>query len=537
VEFVASRNGVPVFDLKPQDIALRVDNVEREVVALDLVRMSADASGMPPPFATNITTARGRDLLFVVDEQSFHAGGESLLRQALLELLQQMTPRDRVGLVSLHASGPSVATTSGSAAVRAAIQQIRGRAIETETATDLSCRTRRLLPVLASLMQDLEGGVRTTMVLFSSALAAPGPTAVPNRGVESACLLLPTDFDEFRTAASRSAAQLYAVHLADSSSTDQALKSGAGLERLAGENSGQFMRVTGDPAPQMKRIASETSRFYVAAVALEPGSRAGSRRVELRIRRDGVTARVKPALVVPPLESKTVAPRDMMRVSSEYRSLVLRAAGFSSRDTRDTAKVVVLFEPAESVVSLSAAMVGLFDTKGKLVAQWIAERPDLANRPVVAGLSVPPGSYRLRVAAVDSIGRSGAVDDELRVEIPAAGAVTTSGVIFGALTTSGFSPRLQFSSKELTAAVYLEVYGASPCSAVSAAFEIAAEEQSPALSKSTASAIPVEQSDACILLGGLDLSGLPPGDHAVRLQLQVNGEAAGQRLRTIRKSG
>jgi hypothetical protein len=259
--------------------------------------------------------------------------------------------------------------------------------------------------------------------------------------------------------------------------------------------------------------------------------------VELRIRRDGVAARLKPELVVPPLESRTVTPRDMMRASTEYRSLVLRAAGFSSRNTRDTAKVVVLFEPAESAVSLSAARAGLFDAAGKLVAEWTAELEDLANRPVMAGLTVPPGTYRLRVAAVDSIGRSGAVDDELRVEIPAAGAVSTSGVVFGAVTTTGFSPRLQFTSRDVTAAVYLEVYGASPCSAVSAAFEIAASEHAPPLSKSTAAAIPMEQSDACILVGGLDLSGLPQGDYAVRLQLQVNGEAAGQRLRAIRKSG
>jgi hypothetical protein len=40
-EFRALQNGTPLFDLRPQEIGLRVDNVDRDLVALDLVRPGA----------------------------------------------------------------------------------------------------------------------------------------------------------------------------------------------------------------------------------------------------------------------------------------------------------------------------------------------------------------------------------------------------------------------------------------------------------------------------------------------------------------
>ena len=538
VDFRAVKNGVPVVDLKPQDVVLRVDNVEQQLLALDLIRSDA-AGAMAAPFATNVGAVRHRDLIAIVDEESFPAGGEARLRDALGALLRHLTPRDRVGLVSLHASGPSVELTNGLPALQAAVSQVRGRAIGRESAADVACRTRRILPGLTSLLQGIEGGVTATVLLFSAALAAPGAGGIAP-GADSGCLLIARDFDEFRSAATRSGAQLYAIHLGDASTAAQDPRTGAGLERLAGEANGQFLRMEGDPAPLMARIASDTAGFYVASIALEPGTRVPARRaaVDLRIRRDGVTARVRPQLVVPVIETRTVSPRDMMRVATAYRALPLRAAGFPSRNPGgDAAKVVVLFEPTERSVSLKSAMAGLFNAKGQLVAQWTSEPQDFAELPASAGLVAPPGVYRLRVAAVDTNGRSGAVDEELTVELPAAGSATTSGILVGVMSSSGFSPRLQFTPADRAAGVYLEVYGVPSCAALSAILEVAPSAQAPPLVKSTASSTTVEQSDACIVFGEVDLGALPPADYAVRLQLQLNGNVIGQRLRTLRKSG
>lgn len=535
VEFRAVKDGVPVLDLKPLEIVLRVNNVEQEVRALDTIPL--DASAAPSPFATNTGASRGRDLIVVIDEESVATGSEKVLRDALAELLRQLTARDRVGLVSLHPSGASVALTAGPSAVEKAIPLVRGRAIGTESPSDLACRTRRELPAISSLMQGLTGGVTTTVLLFSAALAAPGPVADLTGVAASACMLQPSDFDEFRAAAARSGAELHAIHIADASANQEDPRVRAGLEKLAGETGGRFSRLIGDPAPLMKRIASDTAGFYAASFVLASDGRGPARRsVDLRIRRDGVTARVRPEIVLPTLETKTVSPREMMRVSTAYRALPLRAAGFPSRNAdNNTAKVVVLFEPAEPSVSLASAMVGAFNAKGQLTAQWAGEREDLARRPVAAGLVVPAGTYRVRVAAVDSTGRSGAVDEELHAELASAGSATTSAVVLGVPDATGFSPRLQFTAADSTAALYVEVYGAS-CAAMSGRIDVAASQDGPSLATSAAAPTQVEQSDACILYGEFNLSVLPPSDYVIRLELRLNGQLIATRIRTLRKS-
>ena len=536
IEFRALQDGTPLFDLRPQDIGLRVDNVDRDLEALDLVRPGAHDSVMPRPFATNGASRRGRDLLFVLDEESYQPGGESRLREVIGSALGRLTTIDRAGLVSLHASGVSLALTTNPASRQSALAQVRGRSISTASTAALSCRTRRLMPVITSLFEGLDTEVTTTIVLFSAALAAPPATNIVTPGIDSACQLSAEDFDEFRSAAARSAAQFYAIHLADSAASVDP-RNAAGLERLAGEAGGQFLRVSGDPAPPMRRIVEDAGGFYVASFMVEPVGRSTKRAVELRIQRNGAIARYKRELIAPAVESKTVSTRDMIRTTTEFRALQLRAAAFSSRDTDTTAKVVVLFEPVEAGVTLKSAMAGLFDAKGKLIAEWAAESPDLTGRPVMAGLAAASGEYRLRVAAVDWSGRSGAVDQDVTVGLSPAGSMTLSGLVLGVQGTGPFFPRLQVTAADTVAHVYFEAYGAASCAGLSAAIEIAPAVQAPAIVRSTAAASPIEKSDGCILFGEFPVAALPPGDYSFRIRLQRGETVIGERLRTLRKGG
>ena len=108
--------------------------------------------------------------------------------------------------------------------------------------------------------------------------------------------------------------------------------------------------------------------------------------------------------------------------------------------------------------------------------------------------------------------------------------------MLGAQYPTGFSPRLHFTGADPSAAVYLEVYGASSCSTLSAVIELAASDQAPPLAKSVASGSQVDQSDACILFGEIGLTALPPADYALRVQLLRDGQVIGRRLTALRKS-
>ena len=536
VEFRALQNGTPLSDLRPQDVRLRVDNVDRDLVALDLVQPVANASSIPPPFATNGAVRRGRDVLFVVDEESYQLGGESRVREAIGAAIGRLTTLDRAGLVSLHASGVSVALTSSKASLQAALPKIRGRAISTESATTLSCRTRRQIPVMTSLFQSLDAGVTTTIVVVSAALAAPQAASIVTLGIDRACQLTAEDFDEFRSVSARSAAQLYAMHVADGTATGVDARLGAGLERFAGEAGGQFLRVSGDPAPAVERIIEDAGAFYIAYFMIEPAGRPTKRAVDLRVLRDGATVRYARELVSPAVESKTVSTRDMIRTTSPFRALHLRAAAFTSRDTEKAAKVLVLFEPIEAGVTLTSAVAGLFDANGRLVAQWAPESDELTGRPVMAALGAAPGTYRLRVAAVDSKGRSGAVDQDVAIGLTPAGPLTTSGIVLGVQGTGPFFPRLQLTPADTVAHVYFEAYGAASCAGLSAAIEIAPAAQAPAVVKSTAGASPLENSDGCILFGEFPVAALPAGDYAFRIRIQRGETVLGDRVRTLRKA-
>ena len=538
VEFRALVNGAPVPDLKAQDVRLRVDHVDRELVALELVRPGGPEPAMPAPFATNAGSPRGRELLFVIDEESYQLGGEARVREAVGAAISQLTPRDRAGLVSLHASGVSVPLTSSPAALQAALPKIRGRAISAESSWQLACRTRRQVPIMTSLFSGLETGVTTTIVMFSAALAAPQAASIVTPGIDRACQLTAEDFDEFRTASARSAAELYTIHVADSTATGLDPRMGAGLERLAGEAGGQFLRISGDPAPALARIVGDGGVFYVASFMIEPSSRPAKRAVDLRVQREGASVRYKRELVSPLVEPKSVSTRDMIRTTNEFRDLHLRAAAVSSRDTEKTAKVLVLFEPIEAGVKLTSAIAGLFDAKGRLVAQWAPEAEELAGRPVIAGLAAPPGAYRLRVAAVDSRGRSGAVDQDVTVGLTPAGSMTTSGIIFGVQQGTGpFYPRLQLTPADTIAHVYFEAYGATSCNGLSATIEIAPAPQAAATVTATATAAPIENSDGCIVFGEYPVAALPLGDHEFRVRIKRGDTVVGERLRVLRKAG
>jgi hypothetical protein len=284
-------------------------------------------------------------------------------------------------------------------------------------------------------------------------------------------------------------------------------------------------------------MVDDAGGFYIAWFMIEP--RPGKGAVDVRLRRDGATARYRRDHVRPAVESKTVSTRDMIRTTREFRALPLRAAAFASRDADKTAKVVVLFEPLEAGVTLASASAGLFDAKGTLVAQWEPESQDLAGRPVMAGLAVAPGEYRLRVAAVDSRGRSGAVDQDVAVGPFPAGSVTTSGIILGVQGpgTAPFVPRLQVTPADTVAHVYVEAYAAGPCAGLTATIEIAPAVQSPAIVRSAAGASPLETPDGCILFGEFPVAALAPGDYAFRIRIQRGETVIGERVRSLRKAG
>ncbi len=131
----------------------------------------------------------------------------------------------------------------------------------------------------------------------------------------------------------------------------------------------------------------------------------------------------------------------------------------TSRGADGHLRVLTLFD-APGATALTSAMVGLFDTSGRMVSSASltdAElTPPASGGPFMVALTAPPGDYRLRVAAMEAPGRAGAADVEVSAGLTDAGPLKMSALLLGLSREGGFRPRLEFST-EATALAYMEL--------------------------------------------------------------------------------
>ena len=538
IEFRAiTEDGQPVLDLRPADVALKIDGRSREVTSLRLVESRAGGAAparpaLPPPFASNVAAEGGRDVLLVIDDESIAPGMEVPIRETLGLLIAALGGRDRVGLTAARPGGVSIGLTTDHAKVTAALAALTGQG-RAESAAEVTCRTKTTLQSLKTIISASQSESPTTLVFVSSGLAAPD-TGTRNRlGSDSGlCLLNTTDFSELAAAYNASHANLYVVHAVDGGSSDATV----GLEHLSGVTGGEIIRLSGNTEPVMARLARETSAYYLAGLQPDPGDRSGTNhKVEVRVGRDRVKVRAHPDLVIAKAEA-AVTPRDMLRSAKVQRELPLRAVAYPSRNGADekAVKVIALFEPQDAS-TLGAAMVGVYDEKGKLTAQWTAQPAELTRTPVAAALIVPPGTYRLRVAATDASGRAGTTDYDLRAQLQPAAALRFSAMMLGAAQGGAFAPKLQFTT-DPSAVGFLEIYGVPKGANLAVQLELGAAEQGPAIGTSPASVIQGPAEDVRIAFGGFSIATLAPGDYVMRAIVSLDGHEVGRVARTLRKA-
>ena len=169
-----------------------------------------------------------------------------------------------------------------------------------------------------------------------------------------------------------------------------------------------------------------------------------------------------------------------------------------------------------------------------MTAIWNAEDADLGRSTILAALAADPGKYRLRVAARDSAGRSGTADYEVGADLATAGSMKLSSLVLGLSRNGNFVPRLQFST-EPVALAYLELYGGTPGAKIAAIVEVAQNVESAAILTAPLAIDPSGEEGRYLATGAVAIGALPPGDFVVRAIVGIEGQPAGQVLRTLRK--
>jgi VWFA-related protein len=556
VDFQAlGADGLPVADLAADEVTLRVDGRRRAVQSLRFVAIRNERGTEPaitpldPPYGTNVLTdlvRPARTLVIVVEDESLQTGRERPMRAAVTMLMNGLTPRDRVAVVTMPHGGLRIDLTTDHDKVLRTFEQIVGHAPQNETADGAACRTRDTLHALTGLLEDLTGGEGpTTVLFFSMGLVGPSPMVLPPPGVAGQiqpvigrCTVLPEVFAQVGAAAEAARANFYIAPPDTSPFTAPLLE---GIENLAGVTAGTRLGLGSGAETALARVARETSGYYLAAFAPEPAERDGlNHRVDVRVARTGVSVRTRPGFrIAKPLERLASAPavtaRELLHQGRLHRELPLRVAAFASRNPGDAGlRIVALAEPIESDATLTTAAVGLINASGKLVAQWSAVQADLAARPLRAGLVAPAGLYRVRVAATDAIGRRGTADYELDASLTTAGPLQLSSLVVGLSRAGQFVPRLEFHG-EASAMAHLEVYGGAAGTPVGALLEVSDSPNGKPLLAVRLILEATNEPDRFSAVGTIPIGALPPGDFVARAIVEVQGQPAGRVIRTFRK--
>lgn len=543
VDFVATGpGGTPVHDLTTDEISVRINGRTRRVVGFEYVRAetrTTSGADQLAPFGDNAERHAPRSIVLVVDEDTIQPGRTATVRDAARRLLAGLTPADRVALVTVPFGGLAVDLTADHTRVIQALGSLTAKGLRSETVADAQCRTLNTLGAITDTMLRLSAVEDpVTVVFFSSGQAGAAQSIINMTGktpIAGLCDLRASNFTDLGNAAARARARFYIVH----SDLDQRSRGMEGLEHITGVTGGPLLHLSANEgAAAVSRILDETAGHYIVRVTRESSDTPGETvPVSLSTSRPGVSLWRSPRFVVTRPAATATAPSttlDLMKLPWLYRDLPLRITGHAFRsDEAGMVRLAVTLETTDAAATLSSAMVGVFDAEGRMVSGLEMSSEALTRRPVVAALPVPPGAYRLRLAALESTGRAGSAEQQVETFLTPVGSLHASSLMIGLSRAGAFVPAMTFTN-EPTAFGLLELYGVF-VTPPRVTFEIAATANGPAIETMPGLLEPTSDRTRSLVTTVLPIETLAPGDYVVRATITPDGAPSGRVVRVLRK--
>ncbi|HEX9368047.1 MAG TPA: hypothetical protein VF921_15560 [Vicinamibacterales bacterium] len=553
VDFAAVQaDGTPVADLQSSEVEVRVNDKVRVIrslrrVSTGSVSTAPGAIRVAPPYGTNDNVTVGRHFVLLVDQESFAAGGQQLLIDAVEGLLPQLTPADQAMVVALPYGGVKVPFTSDTMRIRLAMAAVTSQGSRNETGSELACRTARFLESLEAFLQAQPGrGSPLTVVLFTAGLAAPRRDA-PMALAPGMCELLVNQFRRITTVASLARANVYLMQPADIGMTGARTRESIagvgflgsdnpleGIESLAGVTGAARLPLDATGTGSLLRVARETSAYYEAELEPERGEIFGrTRSLGVKVARRGVTVRARPEItfIETPRAGTRLAVSDLLGATDPLTDVRLRVGGFTVREGDGKLRVGVLVEPVDPAATLASVAAILIAGDDRIVGRWFSK--DASERPLLGAMAAPPGTYRLRVVALDTAGRPGAAEEVIEAGLTTVGPLSLGSLMLGVSRPDGMKPQLEFSS-EPTAIASFDIYGGAAGLRMSATLEVARDLDGPAL---VTMPLALKRADEgrVVATGAAPVGALPPGDYVVRGIIRLEDGTTGRVTRTLRK--
>jgi VWFA-related protein len=566
---VRDKGGQVVADLQASDFTVTIDGKPRKVVSAVFFkadpatgyRLSGGAAPTPQ-YVSNDKAQPGRVVVFALDSETIRGGQERALFDTASRMLDGLSPADAVGLVEYP--GPAIDVTRDHSVVAEALKRFRGRAPSESEVLKPGSNPLPSLPG-ASPMGDVTGRAHAQQVLLNLAQLLRGMAAV--RAPRSIVLIsgglrfdreLTAQFKELQRAAAESRVMLYTVLLEDVGyettrgenrpdirrppglvESDPA--KGDGLATISSMTGGMFFNAAGRATGIFDRIQSEVSSFYQLAIESSPADADGKEHdVKVRVSRTGVDVRA-PAHVAVAEPPSRVAPRDPLLVAlqqpTDVPDVPLAISTYSTYGAGGAIQVLMSAEigapnaaaPAEWGFAVSQRGKDAIIRRGRIAAG--SERPHVVS----AAMDMPPGDYRLRLAAVDGDDRIGVLDVPFKAGYQKVGATVTSDLVVGVVAAGEFEPRRRLARTEELIATLQVIAGGTVSSGV---LQLIPAGSARSVLTIPLSIRPPSSADGpTTLQGRASLASVPAGRYTASAVLEVGGQPATRIDRVIEITG
>jgi VWFA-related protein len=331
-----------------------------------------------------------------------------------------------------------------------------------------------------------------------------------------------------------------------------------GLEQLAGLTRGSFYRTSTSGAGIFDRITRELSGYYLLSFEPTDADRTSkNRRIRVEVNRRGLTVRARSTYAITDAAADAnagLAPeeqvKNMLLSPLPTAGLPIRVATYSVTNSanHDEVRVIVSAEIGDAATASAEWPVGVvvFNNEDKVFVdstRYMTLDPatDRAPSPRLLNMtmSLRPGEYTLRLAAMDHDGRAGSVHHTIdaRLNRVAGNAVRASDLIISSDVIEGGAPRPVATGMHYSETMYsiVELLADDPArlAKTSVKVEIAEHEAGPTLVSANAQPVPRTPAHR-VYAALLKLGVLPPGEYVARAVVSVPGQPDATLTRAFR---
>jgi VWFA-related protein len=317
-----------------------------------------------------------------------------------------------------------------------------------------------------------------------------------------------------------------------------------GIDRLVGLSRGGVQYVSGGSTAAFERLSRELTGYYLLGFEPDRAEHDGKpHRISVKVKRPGVEMRARQSFTVNPaanarrVDDEALA--EVLRDPLLATDVRLRLATYRFPDPA-TGKVRLLMTAGLGLPGddspVGAVAFKLLNDGGELVASGFDSpgkrtgRDHRWNGSVV----VDPGTYLLKVAAVDIDGRRGSVEHRLEAALTTVGGLTVGDLMLSeAADAEGVKPEIEPRVTGGEVGGYVELLGSdgAALAAATVQLEVAADPNGAALVGAPLPLSNTSSPSRRIGRTGVPLADLPPGAYVARAIVSVNGKPVGRVLR------